>query len=59
MHDYESVKNDIEAWIGRVKPGGFIGGHDYITKVGIIQATNDVFGGVDKVYEDSSWIVKC
>ncbi len=58
MHDYESVKADILGWRKKVKPGGFIGGHDYITKVGIIQATNDVFGKVDKVYEDSSWIVK-
>jgi hypothetical protein len=27
-HDYDSVKADIEAWRGKVKPGGFFGGHD-------------------------------
>lgn len=27
-HDYDSVKEDIEHWILKVKPGGIIGGHD-------------------------------
>jgi hypothetical protein len=28
-HDYESVRRDIEAWAGRVRPGGILSGHDY------------------------------
>lgn len=28
-HSYEGTKKDIELWIKKVKPGGFIGGHDY------------------------------
>jgi hypothetical protein len=28
-HDYESVKEDLEAWIGTLKPGGIFAGHDY------------------------------
>jgi glycosyltransferase involved in cell wall biosynthesis len=27
-HDYASAKRDIEAWLSKVKKGGFFGGHD-------------------------------
>ena len=28
-HDYESVRDDIQAWLPKVKPGGWLSGHDY------------------------------
>lgn len=28
-HDYESVKQDLQAWYPKLKIGGTIGGHDY------------------------------
>jgi len=28
-HEYEPVRDDIEAWHGRVRPGGLLCGHDY------------------------------
>lgn len=28
-HDYDSVMEDLEAWIGKVRPGGIFAGHDY------------------------------
>jgi hypothetical protein len=28
-HDYDSVKEDLEAWLPKVRPGGIISGHDY------------------------------
>jgi hypothetical protein len=29
-HDYASVKEDIEFWYPKVKPGGVLAGHDYL-----------------------------
>ena len=28
LHTYEAVKNDVKAWLPKVKNGGYIGGHD-------------------------------
>lgn len=39
-HDYESVKADIAAWLPKVKPGGFFGGHD-IDSPGVNQAVDE------------------
>jgi hypothetical protein len=36
-HGYEGVRHDLEAWFPRIRPGGFLGGHDY---------NNDDFPGV-------------
>jgi hypothetical protein len=29
-HDYDSVKEDLEAWCAKVRPGGILAGHDYV-----------------------------
>ncbi|MBC7887144.1 MAG: class I SAM-dependent methyltransferase [Ferruginibacter sp.] len=31
-HSYEGVKEDIQAWYNKIKPGGLICGHDYLDK---------------------------
>ncbi len=28
-HDYESIRDDLQAWYPKVKPGGLVSGHDY------------------------------
>jgi hypothetical protein len=33
-HSYEGCRKDIAAWRGKVKPGGWLCGHDYMTKAG-------------------------
>lgn len=50
-HRYESVKNDIAAWLPKVKPGGVIAGHDYGQDYsggslgdGVKRAVDEVFG---------------
>lgn len=48
-HDYESVKEDVEAWWPKLKPGGIFSGHDYFPDrrvwrgeaVGVYQAVNE------------------
>jgi hypothetical protein len=39
-HDYESVKADIAAWLPKVKPDGFFGGHD-IDAPGVLKAVQE------------------
>jgi hypothetical protein len=29
LHDYDSVKLDLECWFPKVRPGGILAGHDY------------------------------
>jgi hypothetical protein len=46
-------------WLPRVRPGGIIGGHDYIFGVwpDVVKAVNSKFGGPDVVFTDTSWAV--
>src|SRR5262245_51006880 len=34
-HTYEGCRKDITAWRRKVKPGGWLCGHDYMTKAGL------------------------
>lgn len=44
-HSEAAVAEDIEAWKSKVKPGGWLGGHDYNKKFdGVIKAVDRVFG---------------
>ena len=46
-HFYEGIRADINAWLPKIKPGGFIGGDDYghITgSEGVQRAVHEVFG---------------
>ena len=59
MHDYAAVDNDIENWIKKIKPNGFIAGHDYSERwSGVVQAIDKHFGNPDKVFKDTSWVVR-
>ena len=41
-HDYEFIKQDIELYYPKVKPGGIFGGHDYCFGYpGVIKAVDD------------------
>lgn len=59
-HTYEAVKRDIAAWLPRVKPGGYIGGHDYSDGwPGVVSAVEESFGNVKvSLFDDTSWLVR-
>ena len=45
-HSYEDVRDDINAWFHKVKPGGIISGDDYIPLFqGVINAVDEYFYG--------------
>lgn len=49
-HSYEAVRDDIADWLPKVKPGGWLGGHDYHSHFqGVIRAVDEAFGkdGID------------
>ena len=49
-HSYQSVYEDLQAWVPKVRDGGIVSGHDYFRKdqIGVIRA-------VDKFIEESGY----
>lgn len=53
-HEYEDVRDDIRAWLPKVKTGGIIAGDDYsIGFMGVIRAVNELLPMAKK--EDVVW----
>lgn len=58
-HFYASMKADSLAWLPKIMPGGFIGGHDYDDerwRPEVNRAVDEIFGKPDRVFKDCSWI---
>ena len=60
-HYYDAVKEDILAWLPKVKVGGIIGGHDYgktdENAEGVEDAVNEIFGKDNiTIHESTSWL---
>jgi len=64
-HEYEDVKEDIKAWLPKVKPGGILAGHDFYGVnhqgygkgwVGVFQAVDEIFGHQNVENKGDSWI---
>lgn len=58
-HSHEAVLQDIRACRPLVRPGGFIGGHDYGGDCpGVAQAVDELLGKPDWRFSDGSWLTK-
>jgi predicted O-methyltransferase YrrM len=57
-HTYEGVRADIDAWLPKVRPGGWLMGHDFNPRdfPGVVQAVNEKFGK-PRTYSDHVWAV--
>jgi predicted O-methyltransferase YrrM len=53
-HEYESIKEDIKAWLPKVKKGGILGGHDYAD--GVKKAVDEMNFKDLFLYENTSWL---
>ena len=51
-HTYEAVTQDLDAWFPKVKVGGVIAGHDYISKEDTIRLGHSVPFGVIEAVDD-------
>jgi len=58
-HDYLSTSKDIISWFSKVRPGGFIGGHDYGHPKfpGVKKAVDESFKKIS-LYPDYVWFVE-
>lgn len=58
MHDYKSVYDDIINWMGSVRVGGTIAGHDFCPQFPEVEkAVRDIFPGEVNLIGDSIWWV--
>ena len=59
-HDYQSVLQDLEYYLPKVKKNGLMGGHDYNKFYepyeDVIRAVNQVVGQPNKIFPDTSWL---
>lgn len=64
LHDYDSVKRDLELYLPKVKKGGVIAGHDYSKEFsGVQRAVNEMCTTLNQTYPenvfmDNSWLVR-
>jgi Methyltransferase domain len=61
-HSYESLHKDIGAWMGAVKAGGWVAGHDYNKAQfpGVVQAVEELVAKMGHllVFPDTSWAIR-
>jgi Methyltransferase domain len=57
-HRYDAVRADIRAWIGKVRCGGILAGHDCHTYSTVYNAVRDEFGNEFETTDENVWIYR-
>jgi predicted O-methyltransferase YrrM len=57
-HGYEFVQADLAAWVPKLRPGGVIGGDDYLKCPGVRQAVDERFGPAAHTVGAPYWMVR-
>ena len=59
-HSYDAVKADIAAWRERVRPGGWLTGHDYdpVKFPGVVAAVREAFPERLQLEDDFTWMIQ-
>jgi len=60
-HSYEGLIADIDAWLPKIKPGGWLCGHDYTEKgkrPGITKAVKERFGKSFSTDSNQTWFYR-
>lgn len=64
-HSYEGCAADIESWLSKIKPGGWIGGHDYqnpdFPQFGVTRAVDEFAARAGRTLETGQnfcWFIK-
>ena len=56
-HDEASVREDLETWAAKVRPGGILAGHDYVDGL-FPEGEFGVRSAVDAFFAERSWTVR-
>jgi len=59
-HSSAALMEDISRFLPKIKPGGFLGGHDYnrVAWPGVVKAIESSLGRPDRIFSDTSWITQ-
>jgi hypothetical protein len=58
-HSYEAVQSDIKAWCDKIKPGGWLCGHDYGKLDGVTLAVDEYASGQKlELGFDHTWFIQ-
>jgi hypothetical protein len=58
-HRYDAVRQDIADWTPKLKPSGWLVGHDYLEHFdGVFRAVNEAFGGRHFVLPKTLWAIR-
>lgn len=63
-HSYEGVRDDIAAWLPKVRKGGWLGGHDYANDMleydfsGVKRAVDEAFPDGVELDSNYTWFVR-